>query len=232
MSKKSSLTQGLSNQETVWGMVYVCFQMVFLSSLLVWGNRQLGGPLNNAELNFVYYLINFLATILIYHQFLGRNLRQAAQHPAYFCQAVILGFVAYQAASWAVTTLARLLLPSFTNYNDASLANMASTNAFLLFVGTVILVPMAEECVFRGLIFRNLYGKSRWAAYGISIVAFAAIHILGYIGEYAPLELLVAVLQYLPAGLCLAWTYAKADSIFAPMVVHGAINFLAFRSLR
>lgn len=232
MTKKSSLSQSLSNQETVWGMVYVCFQMVLLSSVLVWGNRSLGSPLNNAELNFVYYLINFLATLLIYHEFLGKNLRQATQHPAYFCQAVILGFVAYQAASWAVTTVVRLLLPSFTNYNDASLANMASTNAFLLFVGTVILVPMAEECLFRGLIFRNLYGKSHWAAYAISIVAFAAIHILGYIGKYAPVELAVAVLQYLPAGLCLAWTYTKSGSIFAPMVVHGAINFLAFQSLR
>lgn len=232
MTRKPALSQSLSNQETVWGIVYVCFQMLLLSPLLVWGNRQMGSSLNSAELNFIYYLVNFLATILIYHQFLGRNLHQATHHPAYFCQAVILGFVAYQAASWALTALVRLVLPSFTNYNDASLSNMAATNRFLIFIGTVILVPVAEECVFRGLIFRNLYGKSHWAAYCLSIGAFAAIHILGYIGQYAPVELLVAVLQYLPAGLCLAWTYAKADSIFAPMVVHGAINFLALRALR
>ena len=232
MTKKTSLAQSLSNQETVWGMVYVCFQLVLLSSLLLWGNRQLGSPLSTAELNFVYYLINFLATLLIYHDFLGKNLRQATQHPAYFCQAVILGFVAYQAASWAVTTGVRLLRPGFTNYNDASLANMASASRFLVGIGTVILVPMAEECLFRGLIFRNLYGKSHWAAYCLSILAFAAIHILGYIGKYAPVELLIAVLQYLPAGLCLAWTYVKSGSIFAPMVVHGAINYLALRAMR
>lgn len=232
MSKKPSLSAGLSNQETVWGIVYLLFQMLVLSSLLVWGNTALGRPLTTAELNFVYYLTNFLASLLIYHEFLGRNLRQIGHHPAYFCQAVILGFVAYQACSWAVTELVRLLIPRFTNYNDASLANMAATNSFLIFIGTVILVPVAEETVFRGLIFRNLYGKSHWAAYAISILAFAAIHILGYIGQYSPVELLVATLQYLPAGLCLAWSYTKADSIFAPIVIHAAINFLAFRALR
>lgn len=232
MRKKSSLSQSLSNQETVWGIVYLIFQTLVLSTLLVWGNKSLGSPLNGAELNFVYYLTNFLATLLIYHQFLGRNLHQAFQHPAYFCQAVILGFVAYEACAWALSEIISLVLPKFTNYNDGAIADMATANSFLMFIGTVILVPMAEECLFRGLLFRNLYGKSHWAAYCLSILAFAAIHILGYIGNYSPVELLVAVLQYLPAGLCLAWSYVKADSIFAPMVIHAAINFLAFRSLR
>ena len=145
---------------------------------------------------------------------------------------MILGFVAYEACAWALSEVVSLVFPRFTNYNDSAIANMAATNSFLIFIGTVILVPLAEECLFRGLIFRNLYGKSHWAAYCLSILAFAAIHILGYIGKYSPLELLVAVLQYLPAGLCLAWSYTKADSIFAPIVIHAAINFLALRALR
>lgn len=232
MSRKPNLSAGLSNQETVGGIVYTLFQMLVLSSLLVWGNACLGKPLTSGELNFLYYLINFLATLFLYRSFLSRNLRQAVAHPAYFCQAVILGFVAYQACSWAITKAVGLLVPGFTNYNDASIAGMAATNALLMFLGTVVLVPVAEECLFRGLIFRNLYGKSHWAAYAVSIFAFAAIHILGYVGQYRPVELLLATLQYLPAGLCLAWAYTKADTICAPIVIHAAINFLAFRALR
>ena len=86
--------------------------------------------------------------------------------------------------------------------------------------------------MYRGLIFRNLYGKSRWAAYIVSILAFAVIHIIGYIGRYSALELLMAFLQYLPAGLCLAWAYTKADTIFAPILIHAAINFLSIHALR
>ena len=232
MSKNRSLSANLSSQETVWGAVYYVFQLLALSSLLVWGNTQLTHPLTSAELNFVYYLINFMATLLIYHEFLGRSAHQVTQHPAYFCQAVILGFVAYQACNYVTTELVGLLVPGFTNYNDASISAMRQSNSFLMVIGTVILVPMAEECVFRGLIFRNLYSKSRWAAYIVSILAFAAIHIIGYIGKYSALELLMAVLQYLPAGLCLAWAYTKADTIFAPILIHAAINFVAINGLR
>ena len=64
------------------------------------------------------------------------------------------------------------------------------------------------------------------------MLAFACIHIVGYIGTYSPLELVMAVLQYLPAGLSLAWAYTKADSIFAPILIHACINLIAVGGLR
>lgn len=230
--KKSSIGTGLSSQETISGIVYLVFQLLLLPSLLSWLNTQLSCPLSSAELNFVFYLINFMAMLLIFHGFLGRSLNQASQHPAYFCQAVILGFVAYYACNWAVSWAVRQLVPGFSNYNDEAIAAMSQGSYFLMAVGTVILVPPVEECLYRGLIFRNLYGKSRWAAYLVSILVFAIVHVLGYIGRYSPLELLMAVLQYLPAGLCLAWAYVKADTVFAPIFIHAAINFISIRALR
>ncbi|HCP70616.1 MAG TPA: hypothetical protein DIT87_00905, partial [Clostridiales bacterium] len=55
---------------------------------------------------------------------------------------------------------------------------------------------------------------------------------LGYIGKYSPLELVMAVLQYLPAGLSLAWAYTKSDTIFAPIIIHACINLVAIGGLR
>ena len=42
----------------------------------------------------------------------------------------------------------------------------------------------------------------------------------------------MAVLEYLPAGLSLAWAYAKSDTIFAPILMHACINFVAMGGLR
>lgn len=232
MKKRHSFSGNLTSQETIGGFTYLVFELIFLSGILSWVNGHLDHPLNAAELNFVYYLINFIAILLIFHDFLGRGLNQLTQHPAIFCQAVILGAVAYFACSHATTQVVRLLVPGFSNYNDQAIAAMFGTNRFLMIVGVVILVPPAEECLFRGLIFRNLYGKSRLAAYIVSILAFAIIHIIGYIGTYSPLELLMAFLQYLPAGLCLAWAYTKADTIFAPIVIHAIINAVAIGLVR
>ncbi len=221
-----------SSRETLSALTYLAVQMLFLSGLLSWINRQLDVPLSEAELNFTYYIINFLATVVIFRDFLGRSLSQATQHPAYLCQAVILGLAAYYACSRCTDWIIGQLLPGFSNYNDAAIIRMSGSSYFLMTVGTVILVPPAEECLYRGVVFRKLYDKSHWAAYLISMLLFAMIHILGYLGRYSPLELLLAVIQYLPAGLCLAWSYTKAGTVFAPIVIHAIINLVAIRGLR
>ena len=226
MRKRISGHSCPNSQETVGGFCYLAFQLLLLPELLTLLNRQLSSPLREGELNFVFYMINFLAVLVIFHDFLGSAAQQAVRHPAYLCQAVILGLAAYYACMFAVNQIIALLVPGFSNYNNAAIAAMGQENRLLVLLGTVLLVPTAEECFYRGLIFRNLYGKSRWAAYLVSMVAFALIHILGYIGQYTPLEILMAVLQYLPAGLCLAWSYTKADTIFAPIAIHCTVNFV------
>ncbi len=230
--KKASVSHSPSQRETLIGFFYLAFELICLPSLLRWCNGQLSPSLTTAELNFAFYLINFLAVVLIFHQFLGNGLTQVTQHPAYFCQAVILGLAAYYACFYAVDWVMDFLVPGFHNYNDEAIAGMRQGSYFLMLVGTVILVPPVEECFYRGLIFRNLYGKSRWAAYLVSMLVFAAIHILGYIGLYSPLEIVMATLQYLPAGLCLAWAYTKAGTIFAPIVIHACVNYLTIHGLR
>ena len=221
-----------SSQETVGGFCYFAFQLLLLPELLKLVNAQLSVPLREAELNFVFYMINFLAVLLIFHEFFGSAARQAVRHPAYLCQAVILGLAAYYACLFTVNWVIGVLVPGFSNYNDSAISAMRQESRLLVVIGTVILVPTAEECFFRGLIFRNLYGKSHWAAYLVSMLAFAFVHILGYAGQYTPLEMLMALLQYLPAGLCLAWSYTKADAIFAPSAIHAAVNFIPLTSWR
>jgi membrane protease YdiL (CAAX protease family) len=232
MRKSRTFCASLNNQETVSGLCYLAFQLTFLPGLLTWGNQQLSQPLNSAEQNFVYYLVNFLAMLLIFHHFLGSNASHALHHPIQLVQSVILGLAAYYACFYLIEYVADFLLPAYSNYNDEAISAMSRGNYFLMFIGTVILVPPVEECFYRGLVFRNLYGKSPVAAYIISILAFASIHIVGYIGQYSALELLVAVLQYLPAGLWLAWSYTKSGTIFAPIFIHAAVNFLTIRNLR
>lgn len=232
MSKKYSIGTSLSSSETLSGIVYLALQLFVLPSILYWINSKTGNTLNDAEINFVFYLINFMAMLVIFHNFLGSSARQASQHPIQLCQAVILGLAGYYACSFCTMQIINLLSPGYANYNDEAIFAMRRGNSFLMLISTVVLVPPFEECMYRGLIFRNLYSKNKWVAYIVSILIFAVIHILGYIGKYSPLELAMAVLQYLPAGLCLAWSYAKADTIFAPIFMHAAINYITIHMTR
>ncbi len=230
MGKRHAMALAPNSRETAWGFGYLAFQLLLLPVLLTYINAQVG--LSDAELNFVFYLINFIAMLLIFPDFLQSNLRQAARHPVYLGQAVVLGLAAYYVSFHVMEFLLAHMLPGYANYNDAAIAAMSRGNFFLMAIGTVILVPPVEECLYRGLIFRNLYGKSPLSAYLLSILAFSCIHIIGYIGQYSAAELLAALLQYLPAGLWLAWSYTKADSIFAPILIHAAVNCMTISGMR
>ena len=230
--KKSNSVTSMNRQEVMAGLFYMAFQFIFLPAMLQAANAMLHKPLTEAELNFTYYLLNFLMMTVLFHDFLSNSLRHAWKHPVELIQAVILGLAAYYACLFVVDKAVALLMPGFANRNNDAIGEMLRSSRYLMFIGTVILVPPFEECLFRGLIFRSLYGRSRWVAYTVSIAAFALVHIVGYLGFYSPLELLFAVLQYLPAGLCLAWSYAKAGNIFAPILIHAAVNYITINGLR
>ena len=232
MKKSNSPGCGMTRQETLSGLIYMAFQFIFLPSLLYAVNGMLKTPLKESELNFLYYFLNFIAMLVLFHDFLGRSGAQIRKHPGLFLEAVILGLVAYYACFWLCEKCVDLLMPGFSNRNNTSIEGMFAQSRFLMLIGTVILVPPFEECIFRGLIFRNLHGKNPALAYIVSILLFALVHIVGFLPDYSPLEVVLAVLQYLPAGLCLAWSYTRAQSIFAPILIHAAVNYITVNGLR
>ena len=232
MKKSKTLYISMGRTEKILGWLYMAFSLLVLPGLLNWVNGQLADPVDESTLNFAFYLTNFLFICGIFRSFLRASLVAAWRDFWNLIQAVVLGYVAYWAASRAMDLVMSYLLPGFSNINDASITAMAKTNYTLMLIGVVFLVPLAEEMLYRGLIFRNLWQSSKVAAYLLSMAAFAAIHVLGYIGSEDITTLLICFLQYLPAGLCLAWTYTKADNIFAPVVVHAIVNAIAIGALR
>lgn len=227
MAKRSSGVPAPSQAEQVWGFGYLVIQLLLLPELLKYLNGFL--KLNTAELNFTFFLVNFLAIMVIFHRFLGENGMQMLRHPINWVQAVILAGAAYYACNFAINQAVLFLDPKFQNANNENIFSMITGNRYLMVIGTVILVPPVEECLYRGLVFRSLYGKNHFAAYLVSICVFAFIHLSGYLGQYTPLQLILSFCQYIPAGLCLAWAYVKAESIFAPIVLHALINFITLR---
>ena len=232
MKKSRLLYISMSRSEKIWGWLYMAFSLIALPSLLQLLNRNLAAPMGAATLNFVFYCINFFAVLIIFRRFLRDSLVAAWRDLWNFIQAVVLGYVAYWAATRAMDFCIGYLLPGFQNVNDSAITGMAHSNYTLMAISVVLLVPLTEEVLYRGLIFRNLYRSSQVAAYIVSMAAFAAIHVLGYIGSESATTLAVCFLQYLPAGLCLAWTYTKADNIFAPIVVHALVNAIAIGAVR
>ena len=162
MKKYRSLSTRQSEQEIICVWVYFILQLLVLPSCLIWLNARTGYPMKEAERNFIFFAVNFAAVVWIFHRFLSSSFRQVRLHPAYFCQAVILGLAAYYVCSEGMNWLLARVAPGFSNANDASIAALSRGNYTLMVLGTVLLVPPAEECFYRGLIFRPSMGSLPW----------------------------------------------------------------------
>ena len=230
--KKHILSIRVTDREQIWGFVYLLVSLFVLPSLLKWGNGLLPFPISSTWLNFFYFLLNFLFILWIFHGFFKRSLQHIGTHVLLFLGVAISGFAAYWLSSWGISSLLRLLFADYANLNDMSILSMAHENFLISFLGTVFLVPLAEEALHRGLIFGSLYPKHHAMAYILSTVIFASVHIMGYVGSYSVLHLALAFLQYIPAGLVLCWAYRQSGSIFAPILIHTTINAIAMFSLR
>lgn len=231
MNNSKRLSLRMTRRELLWGFGYFLFYLMVLPSmlellfsLLSWDYNSTQGHL---RLSLLYHGINFLAMLLIFHRFLGKSLAAVKKRFWGFVQAVILGWVLYQAATSSIMLLCRLVKPDLQNLNNAFFADQARTNFTLTAIATVFLAPPVEECLFRGLLFSTIHQKSRFLAFAVSALAFALVHVLGYLSYYGALGSLLLLLQYLPAGLALGWAYEKADTILAPMVIHMVINAIS-----
>ncbi len=225
--KRYDLGCRMTKYERVFGWIYLPVYVFLLSLILPWAFRILGWEMTGLRLNTCYFCINFALILLIFHKFLWSSLCGIMRKFWPFVQAVILGFALYYAAMLLLGVIYGWLAPGYANPNDAAVGTMASMNYGAVVVFTVALAPIVEETLMRGLIFGSIQRKSRIWAYIVSILAFAAIHIWQFFGTTETGTLVLAALQYLPAGIALGWTYEKAGNICAPILLHMVINAIS-----
>ena len=230
--KRTVLSVHITDKEQLWGITYLLLSLFLLPEILHFLNGYLPLPLGKAWLNLLYFSVNFVCILWIFHGFFHRSLCYAGQNTGRFLLAVLLGFGGYWICSWCISLLYRWLFPSFVNLNDGSITAQLHDHFWIMAIGTVLLVPIAEEALHRGLIFGSLYQKSHIAAYLLSSAIFSAVHIMGYANVYSLPHLLLAFLQYLPAGFALALAYRASGSIFAPILIHTMINAIGLFVLR
>lgn len=229
-NKKANFTP--SSGQIAWGVLYLVFQYCALGEVLAWAYRLVGVTPSAVWQNFIYFSVNFLAAVLIFGRYLGNHLTSLGKNWWECLKALILGFVFYWVSNYALSWALSRLIPGFANLNDGQVQKLLRENFWPMAVGVAVLVPVAEETFYRGLVFGGLYSHGKTAAYVISCLLFSAIHVLGYIGTASAWVVAGCFVQYLPAGLCLAWSFRESGSIFVPIAIHCAVNLLAILSMR
>lgn len=138
---------------------------------------------------------------------LGRAGRSAALGIAIGGLAAPIILVVAQLLQLALGPEEHRLVPAFVTDSDWG-------SRFALVAATLALVPLIEETLFRGVLFRSLRAVwPFWAAAGASALIFAVGHMSW-----------PALLPYFLVGLVLARLYERTGSLLAPAVTHAAFN--------
>ncbi len=184
-------------------------------------------------LNILFFLINFACTAGIFYRFLWKSMKAAWATPIKSLQYVLIGLgVEFLGSLLVSVIIAPWVGPDFSNVNDTAIIELSQTHTVLFNFCTILLVPVTEEILFRGLLFGTTCKKRPKLALCISVLIFAGIHILDYIGQVDWKTLLVCFLQYLPGGFALAWAYRESENIMTPILMHITMNTIATVSLR
>lgn len=220
-------TPNLSRSEQKYGFITMAICLLLLPGALT-----LCIPgISDARLNFTVYFITAAAIVYVLRRFLLRNAAVALVHPVWCIYYACLGYLAQLAFREILGLLVWAMDPGFVNLNDQAILSQLDSEFGLVVITTVVLAPIAEECFFRGVLLRGLFDRSPVLAWVLSVGLFAAVHVMGFIGVYSPLELLLAAIQYVPAGIGLAIAYQRGGNIFSPILAHAIINGMAVLSV-
>lgn len=228
--KEKFLVQ-MRRYEIIGGIIWFLIYNFLISFLLEGIFRLLNIQYNTALLNCVYFFVNFGVTIIIFRRFLAYSLPVVADHPLRFLKGMVIGFLTYLVLSVCLTALVEFFGINAWVPNDDTVVEIAGVSYKVMWVGAVLLAPMTEETLVRGLIFGNIRKKNRTLAYIITAIVFALMHTLPYVMQMDILTFGYNILVYgLPSvALCLSYEYSGA--IWAPIALHMIINLMGMSAL-
>ena len=230
MAKKKSGGGYLTPGEQIAGTVLLTLYLLVLPAvrdpLFDLVERLTGANLSASLRSIVYYYALFAAVVVIFRRFLCRTSRNFADNLGPACEATLTGLVALYGLNELVFRLGRVLVGGLTNLNDGLIAAPVPDAPRTTFLIAVVLAPIVEETLFRGLVFGGLKGKSRWIAYAAGCCLFALSHVWQLASSGLSPLALARALQYLVPGAGLCRTYERSGSLWSAVAVHAAANAL------
>lgn len=214
----------LTDRERLRGWIffplYLLLFPVLLPAILELVDEKLGFFFpSHAAFSAAYYATVCVLLILFFFSFL----RHGAQLLLDWLPENLFAFTAAAVGCGLVTFLVtRIPLPVenpiLTDYPAQYLISPGATIAVV-----VILRPLAEEILFRGLVFGSLRKRSRLLAYTVTVPLFALCSVWQFVFPGGPAYLTLA-LQYLPMSLALTWCFDNGGSIWTPILLRMALE--------
>lgn len=212
----------LTRAEMGRGWVFFALYVLLFPWVMGWVQRSFHGELPIAEANVVYYLLSGTLVFLVFWTFLKHGFHLLMDWLPENLFAFGTGL-----AGWLVLYLLAGLIPlPVENPNLMSYPEQYALAPFATVIILVVLMPVVEEPLFRGLLFGTTRKYSRILGYVLSTFVYAFYCVWQFVYAYGEVDFryLLLVVEYLPMSLALTWCYDNGGSIWSPIALHMVIN--------
>ena len=214
----------LTREEQVKGFIFFALYFLvfpFLKMGVEWFfDHFFGLFLSEAMSAAVYYYIMGVLTMTVFWSFLKNAGRIFLDFLPENLLAILTGFVAER----LLTLLFNRLPWPLENPTAASWAEQYAYSYGATIIITVLLMPVIEEVLFRGLVFGSLRKRSRVLAWIISMLLFMVYNVWTFAVAYGDARYLILSLQYIPMALALTWCYDRGGSIWSCALLHAVFD--------
>lgn len=224
MSRRNWKTE-MTVSERRRGWAFFLLYLLVFPRLNAWVQRLWMGDAEvlTAEANVVYYAFLFTLCLFIFWSFLRKDLMGLLDWLPENLFALVLGLFAGAAGRLLLGFLPLPVAdPIPVQYAQEFRAAPLPTLVLIL-----LLIPVVEEVVYRGLIYGALRNYSRPLAFAASTVLYALAVVWQYALERSDPRYLLLALLYLPLSAALTWCYDRGGSLWGCAVLHGGFNGLA-----
>jgi membrane protease YdiL (CAAX protease family) len=176
--------------------------------------------------NFIVYASNTAVLLAVALLFIKRRHVQWKDFFQFPKKKALLWIPVYFGVYLFASTIVQSILQLLPNYDasqnqDVGFSTVSGSSLALVFIALVVLPPLGEEVIFRGILYTGLKSRLRkTTAALIASVLFGLAHAQWNVGADTFVLSLVAI-----------YAYEKHKTLWLPISLHALKNFIAFLAL-
>jgi len=215
------------HSEFLAGLIYLPIHFLLMSILIEFVLLSLGIEYTLLELNLLFFSIGTIYLLIAMRRYLRESFGRFLHFGLSNLWVMLAGYGIRIGLNIPVILFVASLLPEIVSPNEQVVRGIIDQNLLLSLLMTVILAPILEELLFRGVLFAPLRKHGRALAYFVSTFFFALLHVIVFLFLTLDPNLLLIMLLYVPAGIAFCWVYEKSGSIWTAIFLHALMNLVA-----
>ena len=215
-------------RERICGWIWLPIHMIVLPLFLVPVLYLLIGPdkMTDAGANVIYYMISFLFVLVAFWSFLREGFDRFVGNLRAAVLAMVIAYALQLVLSLGLQALMGVFGELETPNNDA-IGELANLEYKKMFAVAVLMAPITEEVLFRGVLFGSLAQKHRWLGWVLSVAVFCLYHVWQFAIVEQDWTVLISAIEYIPLTVAITYCYDRTQTIWTPIFFHIFTNSLA-----